>query len=64
MTSNNRILNQKQVEERVTYSRTQIWRLEKQGAFPPRLKLGPNRVGWLSSEIDKWIEDRALERGQ
>jgi prophage regulatory protein len=39
-----------------------IWRLEKVGRFPRRVKLGPNSVGWVSTEIDAWIEARIAER--
>ena len=51
-----------QLQERVPYSSTHIWRMEKVGDFPVRVKLGPNRVGWLASEIDDWIEAKALAR--
>ncbi len=51
-----------QVQERVPYSSTHIWRMEKVGDFPVRVKLGPNRVGWLASEIDAWIDAKACER--
>ncbi len=39
-----------------------IWRLEQAGTFPKRIKLGPNRVGWLLSEVEQWIEERAQAR--
>jgi prophage regulatory protein len=39
-----------------------IWRWEKEGIFPKRLKLGPNFSGWLKSEIDQWLEDRDKAR--
>ena len=57
-----RILRQRQVIERVGYSPMHLWRLEKAGKFPQRLKLGPNSVGWVSTEIDAWIEARIAER--
>ena len=57
-----RILRQRQVCERVGYSQMHIWRLEKAGRFPRRMKLGPNSVGWVSTEIDAWIEARIAER--
>ena len=59
---NVRILRQRQVTEKIGYSPMHIWRLEKAGRFPRRLKLGPNSVGWVSSEIDAWIEARIAER--
>jgi len=56
------ILRQRQVTERVGYSPMHIWRLEKAGAFPRRIKLGPNSVGWLAEEIDAWIEAKVAAR--
>jgi prophage regulatory protein len=46
----------------ISYSKVQIWRLEKKNKFPKRIQLGPSRHGWLDSEIDQWIMDRAAER--
>ena len=57
-----RILTEAQVKERVLYSSSQLRRMEQAGKFPRRLKLGPNRVGWLSSEIENWIESCAAAR--
>ena len=60
--SYSKLLPLDQVQERIPYSRTQIWRLEKQGRFPRRLRIGPNRVGWLESEIEDWIRSRLDDR--
>lgn len=39
-----------------------IWRLEKVGKFPIRLRLGGNSCGWLESEVMAWLRGRASER--
>ena len=52
-----RILCKKQLQAFVPYTSQHIARLEKEGKFPKRLQLGPNRVGWLESEIVAWIEE-------
>jgi len=39
-----------------------IWRMEKEGKFPKRLRLGGNSCGWLASEIHGWLDERAAER--
>lgn len=57
-----KLLTKKEVRNRVCYSPQHIARLEKAGQFPKRVPLGPNRVGWVEEEIDKWIEDRIAER--
>lgn len=46
----------------VTYSRPHIWRREREGTFPRRVKLGGNRVAWIEDEIDAWVEARIAER--
>lgn len=58
-----RILPWDELKERQPYSRAHIWRLEKLGLFPLRVKLGANRVGWMSDEIEDWIEKKRSERG-
>lgn len=39
-------------------SRTTIWRLERAGDFPRRLRLGPNAVGWDAAEVEGWLASR------
>ena len=57
-----RILRLPQVIEKVGYSGMHIWRLEKAGRFPRRVRLGPNSVGWVAEEVDDWIAARVAER--
>ncbi len=54
-----RIIGKVELTQRVLYSFAQIDRMEKRGEFPKRIQLGPNRVGWLLSEILAWIDDKA-----
>jgi prophage regulatory protein len=51
-----------QVQEIVPYSASHIWRLEKSGQFPKRIRLGGNRVAWLQSEINGWVESKLAAR--
>ena len=57
-----RILSKRQVKELVLYSPQHIARLEKAGQFPQRVRLGPNRVGWVESEVLDWLSDRVKLR--
>lgn len=57
-----RIISAEARREKVPYSDMHIYRLERAGKFPKRIRLGANRVGWLEHEIDAWIEARAAER--
>ena len=57
-----RVLPYPKLREKVDYTRQHLSRLEKQNMFPRRIYLGENKVGWLESEVDEWIEARAAER--
>jgi len=46
----------------VPYSKVQLWRKEKVGDFPKRVRIGGNRHGWLEREIDDWIASRVAAR--
>ncbi|WP_235884818.1 helix-turn-helix transcriptional regulator [Bradyrhizobium frederickii] len=46
----------------IVYSKVQLWRLERAGKFPQRVKLSPQRVAWIESEIDEWIAARISAR--
>ena len=40
-------------------SRASIYRYIKHERFPPRRRVGPNRVAWVPAEVIAWIEARA-----
>ncbi|MBR1204470.1 AlpA family phage regulatory protein [Bradyrhizobium sp. AUGA SZCCT0051] len=46
----------------ITYTRRHLYTLEAERKFPRRVQLGENRVGWIESEIDDWIAQRAASR--
>ena len=52
-----------QVLALVPYSRSHLWRIERQGLFPKRVRLGANRVGWVEAEILDWLSSKLAERG-
>ena len=56
-----RILRIQEVIKLTGLSRPTIWRKEKQGKFPERIRLGSNSVGWRSDELEEWLEN--LPRG-
>lgn len=55
----NSLLSRDEVMKRTSLGRTTIWRLERAGKFPKKRKISENRVGWLASEINEWINDLA-----
>jgi len=60
-----RLIRAAEVQRRVDYSAMHLWRLEKAGKFPKRIKIGPNSVAWVEAEVDDWIAARiAASRGE
>ena len=57
-----RIIRDKELRTMVPYSSMHIWRLERAGRFPSRIRLGPNRVGWSLREVSDWLDERKAER--
>lgn len=53
-----RILRSSEVYEMTGVSRVTIWRWERERKFPARVRLGPNSVGWLESDIQNWIRSK------
>jgi prophage regulatory protein len=46
----------------ISYTRRHLYTLENEHKFPKRVPLGENRVGWIETEIDQWLEQRAASR--
>jgi prophage regulatory protein len=57
-----RLLTKRDLRRIIPYTPQHILRLEKQGKFPRRIQVGPNRVAWLESEVDAWVAERVAER--
>lgn len=55
----NRVLRLPEVIEIVSLSRSTIYNLINLEVFPKPMKLGPRAVGWLESDIARWLEARA-----
>ena len=50
-----------EVDARIPYSRAHLYRLEDQGEFPKRRRIGPNRVAWIRTEVEQWLAKRMEE---
>lgn len=46
----------------ISLSKVQIWRLEKAGKFPRRVRVSANRIAWVESEIDAYLARKIEER--
>ncbi len=58
------ILRIPDAEAATGYGRSSLYRLEAEGNFPRRVKLGLGRngaVGWRTADIEAWLEERAAQ---
>jgi prophage regulatory protein len=62
MITERRVLRKPELMTRVPLSDATIWRLEKAGKFPKRIRIGGQAVGWFESEINDWLQKKADER--
>ncbi len=53
-----RIVGERECAAITSLSRTTRWRLMKQGLFPAKVSLSPNRVGWRLGSILACLEAR------
>lgn len=54
------LMTRSEVLEVVPYSMAHIYRMERVGGFPRRVKVGPRRIGWRRREIHAWLAGRPL----
>lgn len=57
-----KFLRIKGVVDRVGWSVPQIWKMSREGRFPPPVKLGPNTTAWVADEVEDWMRARVEER--
>ena len=56
-----RMLRIDDVCKKTGYAESSIWRLAKQGDFPPPVKLSPGCTAWYEHKIDEWLEAKATK---
>ena len=56
------VLRKKQVLALIGLSASTVYTLQKQGDFPLPVKLSQRATGWLSADIENWLDKRAAER--
>lgn len=58
-----RLLNFRQLQQiGISYSREHLWRMERQGSFPRRVRLSPAKIAWIESEVLDWLHARSDAR--
>lgn len=55
-----RFVKESERRQITSISRTQAWKLEKEGLFPSRIKLlGSRSVVWKLSDLQKWVDKQS-----
>jgi prophage regulatory protein len=57
-------LKVKEVASEISISVPQVYKLVGLGRFPKPFKLGERGSGWLTSEIDVWLQSRVDARDE
>lgn len=58
---NERILRRKEVETVTGLGRSVIYEKMTEGTFPQQVPIHGRAVGWVESEIQKWVSERIEE---
>lgn len=53
-----RLVREDERRQITSISRSQTWKLEKEGLFPARKKLGNSSCAWLLSDLLLWCHQR------
>lgn len=51
-----RLIRLPEVLARTGLCRQTIWRMECDGQFPPRRRIGARAVAWVEAEVDAWVD--------
>ncbi|EEC9575320.1 helix-turn-helix transcriptional regulator [Escherichia coli] len=57
-TEGDRLVREKERKEITSISRSQAWKLEREGNYSPRKTIGKKSCGWLLSDLLWWIQTR------
>ncbi|MGR7646519.1 helix-turn-helix transcriptional regulator [Klebsiella aerogenes] len=56
--NSDRFLRLRQVEDKIGFGKSWIYRQIQLQQFPPSIRLNGRHVAWLESEVDAWIHQR------
>ncbi|MBB4257311.1 AlpA family phage regulatory protein [Bradyrhizobium sp. CIR3A] len=46
-----------ELAERLPFSTVTMWRMERKGRFPKRVRISPGKVAWRKSDVEAWESD-------
>jgi prophage regulatory protein len=52
------IIRLRQVLEQVSLSRATVYKMIRRSEFPQPVQIGQRSVGWLTEEVNTWLESR------
>lgn len=53
------ILSKREVSSWLGVDKSTVDRWARDGRFPPKVRLGPSRVGWQQSAVQAWLDRRS-----
>lgn len=56
--NSDRFLRLRQVEDKIGFGKSWIYRQIQLQQFPPSIRLNSRHAAWLESEVDAWIHQR------
>ncbi|EOZ9370936.1 helix-turn-helix transcriptional regulator [Enterobacter hormaechei] len=56
--NSDRFLRLRQVEDKIGFGKSWIYRQIQLQQFPPSIRLNSRHIAWLESEVDAWIHQR------
>lgn len=56
------ILRLPEVIRTLGLSKASVYRMVKAGTFPQSVRLGANTVGWLRTDVEQWVSEKAGAR--
>ncbi|HAW1235777.1 TPA: AlpA family transcriptional regulator [Escherichia coli] len=56
--NSDRFLRLRQVEDKIGFGKSWIYRQIQLQQFPPSIRLNSRHVAWLESDVDAWIHQR------
>jgi len=62
MKNDDTLLTMPEVEALTRLSKPTVYQMIREQRFPKQVRLGPNKVAWLRSEVMGWIGQRADAR--
>lgn len=56
-----RLITVRETLDRISISKSNLYRLLSAGEFPPRVRLGTKRIAFVEQEVENWISTQVEE---